>query len=398
MSDQQNDETLHAVVAQNVKSELNLNDPKEIIVKQEEENDLNKVAADYVGQLLDLGKSDAAHQEEAKAAVENYGTELQEESAEQSQMLSRPLKEISKRGDDGGEVAKGLIDLKLTVEDLDPASFNFEPGFLSRTLGFLPFIGTPMKRYFSKFESSQVVLDAIINSLEKGKEVLNRDNITLVEDQSRMREIIARLEKSIKVGQLMDQKLTYSAERELLNEPEKKKFVEQELLFPLRQRIVDLQQQMAVNQQGILAAEIIIRNNKELTRGVNRALNVTVTALEVAVTTAVALADQKIVLDKVNALNSTTNDLIASNARRLKEQGAEIQKQAASTSLDIGVLKQAFVDIRAALDDIANFRSQALPEMAKSIVEMDGLLLEADKTIKEIDKGKAAQAKIKFEF
>ena len=43
-------------------------------------------------------------------------------------------------------------------------------------------------------------------------------------------------------------------------------------------------------------------------RGVDRSLDVTVNALQVAVTVALALANQKIVLDKVEAINKTTSD------------------------------------------------------------------------------------------
>ena len=71
--------------------------------------------------------------------------------------------------------------------------------------------------------------------------------------------------------------------------------------FALRQRRSDLQQQLSVNRQDVLTMEIIIRNNKGLIRGVNRALNVTVGALQVAVTVAMALENQKIVLNKVTA-------------------------------------------------------------------------------------------------
>ena len=118
-----------------------------------------------------------------------------------------------------------------------------------------------------------------------------------------------------------------------------------------------------VNQQGILAIELVIRNNMELIRGVDRATNVTVSALQVAVTLALALANQKIVLEKIQAVNETTDKLIAGTAERLRTQGAEIHKMAvghaASTST---TLKKAFVDIRAALDDISRFRQEALPQ------------------------------------
>ena len=54
-----------------------------------------------------------------------------------------------------------------------------------------------------------------------------------------------------------------------------------------------------MNQQGIIAMEVIRRNNLELIRAVSRAENVTVAALRTAVTVAGALYHQKIVLEKV---------------------------------------------------------------------------------------------------
>ena len=56
-------------------------------------------------------------------------------------------------------------------------------------------------------------------------------------------------------------------------DPENVKFVTEEVLFPLRQRIMDMQQMIVVNQQGVMATEVVIRNNKELMRGVERARN-----------------------------------------------------------------------------------------------------------------------------
>lgn len=82
-------------------------------------------------------------------------------------------------------------------------------------------------------------------------------------------------------------------------DPEKIKYIQDEVLFPLRQKVMDLQQMQAVNQQGYFAMEIVRRNNKELIRAVDRAKHVTVSALRTAVTVASALYNQKIVLDKV---------------------------------------------------------------------------------------------------
>ena len=158
-----------------------------------------------------------------------------------------------------------------------------------------------------------------------------------------------------------------------------------------------MQQQLAVNQQGILATELIARNNKELIRGVNRAINVTARALEVAATVAIALADQKVVLDKVESVNQATSDLIASTAEQLKEQGAAIQKQASSAMLDINALKSAFADIDVAIDDLATFRSQALPMMAQSVRELDEVTARAAASIEKMDATKYSENTIKIE-
>lgn len=206
------------------------------------------------------------------------------------------------------------------------------------------------------------------------------------------------LNASIQLGRILDQKLQYKLDREISPEDEQYNFIQEELLFPLRQRIMDLQETLIVNQQGILTIEIIIRNNRELIRGVDRALNVTITALQIAVACALALNNQKIVLKKINALNETTSRLIAHNAERLKTQGVEIHKQASQSMLRLEDLEKSFQDIKTAIEDIAKFRRQALPQMANSILRMDELNKSALETIKKMDKGSQAQVDIIFDL
>ncbi len=374
-----------------LKRELQLADPAAIKSDTAPDPKLIEQADDVVARILAVDMNDADAQERTKAAIESMGLQLQTASAHRSAMLKEPLGKLSKRSEDGGDVANALIDLKLKVEELDPGKYDFEAGWFTRLLGRLPGIGTPLKRYFSRYESASTMIDAIMRSLKDGQEQLKRDNITLSDDQKRMRQLTLKLTQAIKLGQIIDQKLQDKLATDILAEDPKHRFIAEELLFPLRQRIQDLQQQLLVNQQGFLTVEMIIRNNKELVRGVNRAQNVTVNALHVAVTLALALSNQKIVLEKVQAISQTTSDLIAGTAARLRQQGAEIHKQASSTQLDIGALKQAFNDIRAALDDISRYRQEALPKMAQNILEMDKLASSTEETIQKMEHGNRAQ-------
>lgn len=373
-----------------VQNELGLTAPSAISVDLETNPDLEKQAGSFVAAVLELNP-DAPEQVDLRekniAAVDTLGAQTQKEAAHRSGMLKEPIRKLAKRGEDGGKVATSLVDLKTVVEELDPGRFDFKAGWFTRTLGMLPGVGTPLKKYFTRYESAQTVIEAIMRALDEGKHVLERDNITLSEDQKIMRALTHKLDRVIQLGMLVDQKLCYAVEREVPAEDPRKPFIEEELLFPLRQRIQDLQQQLAVNQQGVMAIEIIIRNNKELIKGVDRGKNVTINALNVAVTVALALANQKIVLDKIEAVNKVTNDLIAGTARQLKTQGVEIQKQAASSQLSMETLKQAFADINSAFDDISKFRQEALPMMANTIVEMDTLTSKAEESIRKMEQG-----------
>jgi uncharacterized protein YaaN involved in tellurite resistance len=351
------------------------------------DRELDAKADQFVEALLAIDPKDFAARKNYASAAESMGLELQKQAANKSEILKQQIGKIARdEREDGGNVAKSLVDLKMQVEDLDPARVDIDPGWFSRMLGYIPGVGTPLKRYFTKFESAQTVIAAIVRSLEIGRDQLGRDNVNLVEDQKAMHGLTLKLDKAIKLAQRIDEKLDARL-KSIQAGSEQYKFVAEELLFPLRQRIIDLQQQLAVNQQGVLVTEGIIRNNKELVRGVNRTLHVTVSALNVGATLAIALANQKSVLEKVESVNKTTGDLIAGTAERLKTQGAQIHKQAAAAMIDIDQLKQAFSDIKDAMEDIATFRMNALPQMAQSVAELDRLTTEAAAQIEKMNRG-----------
>ena len=136
-----------------------------------------------------------------------------------------------------------------------------------------------------------------------------------------MRNLTKQLNQQIEMATDLDSYLTAaveSARADLNSDPERIKFVEEEVIFPLRQKILDFQQLLTVNQQGIVSMNLVRRNNLELMRAVDRAENVTVSALRVAATVAGALYNQRIVLDKVNILNETTNNMITTTSRMLR--------------------------------------------------------------------------------
>lgn len=371
---------------------------KEAEEKSKEKNsELALKADELINNILNIDAKELRSRQEQANRVTNLGSQISEQLASKSAMLKEPMKVLMNDAEDGGDVANALLSLQETVSKINPNRIDFNMGFFRKLLSNIPGIGTPLSRWFAQYQSVEGVLDNIIVSLKDGKARLERDNITLSDDQNDMRELTFELSDYIAFGHILREKMESKINDKSLDD-ERKKFLEEEIMFSLSQRVLDLQQQLSVNQQGVLTIETIERNNKELIRGVDRTLNVTITALQTASVLAIALQHQKKVLQGIEAVTDTTNDLIVSTSEKLKTQGAEIQKQASSSALDISKLRASFVNIEAALDDISTFRREALPQMAESIIEMDKLTTDMNKSIVKMEQGEQTKNAMAIEL
>lgn len=316
-------------------------------------------------------------------SIDTFGMGTMRSSSEKNQLLQITVGNLSKTGDEGGQVAKGLSELNIQLKDLDPSAVDFAKR------GWLGKLFNPLRAYFAKYEKADTVISDIIISLDKGKTILRNDNTTLEIEQQALRDLTKKLQKEIELGTLMDASIEQQVEAAKARgeDPEKIRFITEEVMFPLRQRLMDLQQMQVVNQQGIMAIEVVVRNNKELIRGVDRAKNVTVSALKIAVTVASALYNQKIVLKKIELLNQTTNELIAGTSRMLKEQGAAIHRQSLEANISVDTMKQAFTDVLAALDSISTYKQEALPRMRETINQFRELADTGEQQIQRLERG-----------
>ncbi|MGG4105552.1 toxic anion resistance protein [Paenibacillus lautus] len=349
----------------------------------EEVTQLKELAANNVQAIMELDIESLEKRRQVLQSIESFGISSMRSSSEKNALLQVQVGRLSKTGDEGGQVAKGLTELQLQLKDLDPSVVDFAKS------GLLGMVFNPLRRYFAKFQKADAVISDIIISLDKGKTVLKNDNTTLEIEQQTLRELTKKLQKEIQLGMLMDAEIESQVEAAKMRQEseDKIRFITEEVLFPLRQRVMDLQQMLVVNQQGIMAIEVVIRNNKELIRGVDRARNVTVTALKISVTVASALYNQKIVLKKIELLNETTNNLISATSKMLKDQGAAIHKQSLETSISVDTLKQAFTDVLSALDSISTYKQEALPRMRETIHQFSELAVTGEQQIQRLERG-----------
>lgn len=301
---------------------------------------------------------------------------MQQASRSTNRMLQRPAAALAARGDDpASRTGRTLEELRLIVAELDPKRHDLTG--VRRLLKFLPG-GSNIQRYFLKYESAQSQLDAITKSLKGGQDELRQDNAAIQTERDALWQAMGQLANYAVLAKYLGDGL----ERRIAvlrneGETDDAAALETDALFYIRQRNQDLMTQLAVAAQAYLSLDVVKKNNAELIKGVDRALDTTLAALRVAVILSQALAQQKIVLAQIDALNTTTSDMILSTSEVLRTQGTAIHQQAVSSAVDTAKLEQAFENVFQALDEIDRYKVEANESIKQTVEVLEGQVMRA---------------------
>ena len=278
---------------------------------------LDTMVAEYVDSVSSVDTHSQEFTKKIRDIAKLGDDDIRASASVSNRLLEKPLAAVQNGGlTDASEVSQSLLALRRKVEDLDPAGQGdmLKP---RKLFGLIPF-GDRLRDYFDKYRSSQHQLDAIITALYHGQDELRRDNAAIEQEKVNLWAVMGRLRQYAYLAQRLDEALSAKIAAIEAVDPERAKVLKEDLLFDVRQKHQDLLTQLAVSVQGYLALDVIRRNNLELIKGVQRATTTTVSALRTAVIVAQALADQKLVLDQITALNATTSNLIESTSEMLR--------------------------------------------------------------------------------
>jgi len=341
--------------------------------------ELQKMSSAYVADLENL----TPNSPELAAKVDEISRvgadELMASANVSNRMLERPssaLAGTAGKADAGpqAKVGKTLADLRRTVQELTPNQADLTP--TKKILGFIP-AGKRIDKYFDRYRTAQSQLDGITKSLSAGQDELRKDNASIEQERANMWKLMGELTEYASLMTQLDAAVGARADALESSDPSKATAFKSEVQFAVVQRHQDILTQLAVAAQGYLAMDMVKKNNIELIKGVERARTTTLSALRTAVIVAEALTNQRLVLTQITALNTVTSNVIANNAAMLKQNSADIQQQAASSSIDIGKLQQAFDDVFATMDAVDTFRAQAVGNMQQTVTALEGQLVKA---------------------
>jgi uncharacterized protein YaaN involved in tellurite resistance len=330
-------------------------------LQPEQVTQLDAKAIAFVDELAALDPNSPEFGKKVDQLTNMGRKEIADAAGQSNRFLDRPVRAM----DQDTGVGADLAQLRRTIEDLDPGKKGdlFTP---KKLFGIIPY-GSKMRDYFDGYKSSQTHIASILTNLGSGKDQLLKDNAAIDVERQNLWAAMGRLEQMIHVAKALDAKLEEKANTVEISDPAKAKAIRESALFYIRQRTQDLLTQMAVTVQGYLALDLVKKNNVELIKGVDRASTTTVSALRTAVTVAQALVGQKLVLEQITALNTTTANIIDSTGEMLKNQTAQIHEQAASSTIPMETLQRAFQNIYLTMDAVDTFKAKALVSMKTTV-------------------------------
>ncbi len=366
-------------------------------VDDAKKTELQQRAAAFASELAGLDHRAPEFAQKVDTITSMGDKELRASANVSNRMLDRPAAVVKAgKGGGGGDaqtrVATTLNELRNTVTDLDPNRADLTGA--KKIFKWMPF-GDRIRKYFQKYETAQTQLNAIIKSLESGQDDLRKDNAAIETEKANMWATMGKLSEYNELAGALDEAVTQKiAEVEAAGDTEGGNALKSDALFAIRQRRQDIMTQMAVAVQGYMALDLVRKNNLELIKGVDRAQTTTVSALRTAVIVSQALARQKLVLDQITALNATTSNLIESTSQQLRVQGAQINEQAASSSIEIEKLQAAFDNVFQTMDALDTFRAQSVDSMSQTVTALEGQIERAKPYLERVRRSEGNTAEL----
>ena len=133
---------------------------------------------------------------------------------------------------------------------------------------------------------------------------------------------------------------------------------QQKIIHPLEKKLFDIQEMVVVNEQTVLAMEVVIRNNQELIRHADRVRSVTLSTVNTAMLLAANLNHQKVSLQKLDALY------------RKERQTIERMGRAVTRKVSVEGLQESFQEAFDVYDELEQETQNFLPENEIKISEI----------------------------
>jgi len=245
----------------------------EIENDHEEAHKFKHSAKHYIESVLDFNP-DATEQIDLRdkhlSSVEHLGGKSRKASNKLIGQICEHFPVIEKQLEERSWLSSNFAEIKALSQSLDPFLNHVKEDGIPRLLERIPFIPTPMRRYYTRFESQRDKVEQIVKSLEKVTDVFEKD-IELFKAQLRsMSDYCTAIGKNIFIGQAIEKGLLRALAKDLFVEDPRRDFIEKEQIPRLRERMSNLKRQLDLNRGYITVLTVVLLNNESLYKALIR--------------------------------------------------------------------------------------------------------------------------------
>jgi len=308
-----------------------------------------------------------------------------------NRLLDRPVGAMTGILEGKAPIARNLVELRHTVEDLNPARYDLAQMTPRKLLGVIP-LGDRLRSYFDRYTKAQSHIQAIIRALTDSRNNLQADNAAIAQEERALWTEMETLRQYAYMARTLDQALERRIDILAASDPARGRTLREDVLFPVRHRLQDILTQLAVAAQGYAALRVVQQNNQEVVRAIQTATTTTTAALRTAVMVAQALTDQRLVVEQLKAVSEVTSSMIESTSELLKTQTADVTAQTTGTGVDLAALQRAWDNVFATLDQIDSYKSTALETMKVTVRELTGQVERSRAYVEHLEQADGALA------
>ncbi len=352
---------------------------------QEQEAALKVKAEEFIAALM---QGDASSNEK-QVAIFTIASKEQEKVIELGKGFSIRLKDL-KKDNDGKEVAEIIEKLSKEFDTINPGNVDWSTPRkkTKKFLGVIPF-GNKIAKYWEKYQDVMGIINENITLLENLLDKKEQDIVLINARKDAFLGSMNEYHKAIVAGVIIKETLERKIDEE--QDEEKKRFMQENWLYPLNKRIMALQESYLSAFDSAISAELVARGHRELIMDLREKNKVAMIRLQTGVWLAAELYDQKRLLDSAKALKEANKNLADTVHRMLGTYQNEIQKEASSSFQEFEQWQRHMQQTIQLYTEAKEFRVNALPILNEKIANFGELMQTAEKKAEEIKKAGESQ-------
>jgi len=309
--------------------------------------------------------------------LKQIGLEATKNATQVRTLMQSKVSDLLKNVDGESPAANSLLDLRETMDDLNPHSlkndwkFKLAPAFLKKKM---------LRGYAEKFQTNQDHVNAIFSGLLESKDSLLERTLDLSDQYNQLKSAKENIAEEVYVGEGLWEKLE-------THEVDESDAIETQKMDKAKNAVSRRIRDLRVAEQAIIQFMVSINqtaeNSQLLSEAIDSALLVGPVVLINAINIQVALAEQKNISNSLDKFQNTLGGMMVQNAEAIENQTKDIQKLYDNPVVGLDYLETSYDKLTNAI----NYANEAMKSSSLKARELSGQLAEMSEGMEPIVQG-----------